>query len=173
MVNDGRRSDRRAHPLRTILEEKIEDVMGRAKYDFNHEEESPRCRDKTARSSSRAYGSPPGGAATAPAGSGATRRGPAATTARSAGSRGAGQAGVESGTQGHVARRSRPRVHADLLTVAIRGHFAERMRALSERHGMSLAKLLKDALLVYEGQIDAGYEPVTSLRRWQERQADE
>ena len=72
-----------------------------------------------------------------------------------------------------MARRSRPRVHADLLTVAIRGHFAERMRALSERHGMSLAKLLKDALLVYEGQIDAGYEPVTSLRRWQERQADE
>jgi hypothetical protein len=59
-------------------------------------------------------------------------------------------------------------VHAHLLTVAIRGHFAERMRALSESHGMSLAKMLKDALLVYEGQIDAGYEPGTSLRRWQE-----
>ena len=31
------------------------------------------------------------------------------------------------------------------MTVAIRGHFAERMRTLSESRGMSLAKLLKDA----------------------------
>jgi len=82
------------------------------------------------------------------------------------------QAGAERRTQGRVARRSRPRVHADLLTVAIRGHFAERMRALSESHGMSLAKLLKDTLLVYEGQIDAGYEPGTSLRSWQQEQAE-
>jgi len=81
------------------------------------------------------------------------------------------QAGVESPTQGHVARRSRPRAHPDLLTVAIRGHFAARMRALSESHGMSLAKLLKDALLVYEGDIEGGYEPGTSLRRWQESAA--
>jgi hypothetical protein len=70
-----------------------------------------------------------------------------------------------------VARRSRPRAHAGLLTVAIRGHFTERMQALSDSHGMSLAKLLKDALLVYEGQIDAGYEPGTSLRRWEESAA--
>jgi hypothetical protein len=62
-------------------------------------------------------------------------------------------------------------VHADLATVAIRGHFAERMRALSESHGMSLARLLKDALLVYERDVEAGYEPGTSLRRWQEQQA--
>ncbi len=82
------------------------------------------------------------------------------------------QTGAESRTQGHVARRSRQRVHADLMTVAIRGHFAERMRALSESHGMSLAKLLKDALLVYGAQIDAGYEPGTSLRRWQESQTE-
>jgi len=81
------------------------------------------------------------------------------------------QAGAESRTQGHVARRSRPRAHPDLLTVAIRGHFAERMRALSETHGMSLAKLLKDALLVYERDIEGGYEPGTSLRRWQESAA--
>jgi len=81
------------------------------------------------------------------------------------------QAGAESRTQGRVARRSRQRVHADLLTVAIRGHFAERMRALSESHGMSLAKLLKDTLLVYEGQIEAGYEPGANLRDWQERAA--
>lgn len=82
------------------------------------------------------------------------------------------QAEAESRTQGHVARRSRQRAHPDLLTVAIRGHFAERMRALSESHGMSLARLLKDALLVYEGQTDAGYEPRTSLRRWQEQRAE-
>jgi len=82
------------------------------------------------------------------------------------------QAGTESRTQRRVARRSRQRVHADLLTVAIRGRFAERMRALSESHGMSLAKLLKDALLVYEGQVAAGYEPGTSLRSWQESQSE-
>ena len=81
------------------------------------------------------------------------------------------QAGAERRTQGRVARRSRQRVHTDLLTVAIRGHFAERMRALSESHGMSLAKLLKDTLLVYEGDIEGGYQPGTSLREWQEREA--
>jgi|GEM_PF-3513987 len=81
------------------------------------------------------------------------------------------QPAPESRTQGHVARRLRPRAHPDLLTVAIRGHFAARMRALSESTGMSLAKLLKDALLVYEGDIQGGYEPGTSLQRWQEREA--
>ena len=70
-----------------------------------------------------------------------------------------------------MARRSRPRAHPDLLTVAIRGHFAERMRALSESSGMSLAKLLKDALLVYEADIEAGHEPGSSLRQWQESQS--
>jgi hypothetical protein len=72
-----------------------------------------------------------------------------------------------------VARRSRPRAHPDLLTVAIRGHFAAKMRALSETTGMSLAKLLKDALLVYEGDIEGGYEPGRSLQRWQESQAED
>ena len=67
-----------------------------------------------------------------------------------------------------MARRSRPCGHPNLLTVAIRGHFAARMRALSESTGMSLAKLLNDALLVYEGKIEAGYEPGLSLRQWQE-----
>jgi len=81
------------------------------------------------------------------------------------------QAGAESRTQGHVARRSRPRAHPDLLTVAIRGHFATRMRALSETTGMSLAKLLKDALLVYKRDIEAGYEPGSNLRLWQETQS--
>jgi len=52
------------------------------------------------------------------------------------------------------------------LTVAIRGHFTDRMRELAERHGMSLSKLLKDAMLVYGGQVDAGYEPGTRLASW-------
>ena len=97
------------------------------------------------------------------------------------------QPAAERPTQRHVARRSRPRAHPDatlrsdeapslrstsLLTVAIRGHFAARMRALSESRGMGLAKLLKDALLVYEGDIEGGYEPGTSLRQWQERHSE-
>lgn len=52
--------------------------------------------------------------------------------------------------------------------MALRGEFATRIRALAESHGMSLANLLKDAMLVYQGDIEAGYEPGTSLRRWQE-----
>ena len=71
-----------------------------------------------------------------------------------------------------MARRSRPRAHPDLLTVAIRGHFAARMRELSESTGMSLAKILKDALLVYQSDTEAGYERGTSLRRWQESQSE-
>ena len=76
------------------------------------------------------------------------------------------QPAAESPTQAHTTRRSRPRVHGDMLTVAIRGHFAERMRELADRHRMSLSKLLKDAILVYGGQVDAGYEPGTSLANW-------
>jgi hypothetical protein len=37
---------------------------------------------------------------------------------------------------------------------------------------MSLAKILKDALLVYEREVEGGYEPGTSLRRWQENAAE-
>jgi len=76
------------------------------------------------------------------------------------------QPATESPTQAHVARRSRPRAHGDMLTVAIRGHFADRMRELAESHGMSLSKLLKDAMLVYERDIAAGYEPGASLAEW-------
>ena len=73
------------------------------------------------------------------------------------------QAEAESPTQANVGRNRRERVHSDLMTVALRGEFAERMRGLAERTGMSLAKLLKDCLLVYEAQIGAGYEPGTNL----------
>ena len=50
--------------------------------------------------------------------------------------------------------------------MAIRGHFADRMRELAESHGMSLSKLLKDAILVYERDIAAGYEPGALLAEW-------
>jgi len=61
--------------------------------------------------------------------------------------------------RGNAGRHSRPRTQADALTVAIHGPIAERMRRMAERHDMSLAKLLRDALLVYEGEVAGGYEP--------------
>ena len=60
---------------------------------------------------------------------------------------------------GKPPRHTRPRMQPDALTVAIRGPMAARMRELAERYDMSLATLLKDALLVYEGEVAGGYEP--------------
>ncbi|MFB3882706.1 MAG: hypothetical protein ACE149_15675 [Armatimonadota bacterium] len=76
------------------------------------------------------------------------------------------QPATENPTQAHVARRSRPRAHGDMTTVAIRSPIAEKMREMAGSHQMSLSKLLKDMALVYEGDIAAGYEPGTSLARW-------
>jgi hypothetical protein len=45
-----------------------------------------------------------------------------------------------------------------MLTVAIRGPLAAKMRQLAETTGMSLAKLLGDMVLAYEGEVDDGYE---------------
>ena len=75
-------------------------------------------------------------------------------------------------TQAHVTRRSRQRARPEMLTVAIRGPLAAKMRDLSETTGMSLAKLLQDALLVYGGQVATGYEPGTSLADWTAQQRD-
>jgi len=61
--------------------------------------------------------------------------------------------------RGPSAQRTRPGTQPDALTVAIHGPIAERRRQMAERHDMSLAKLLKDALLVYEGEVAGGYEP--------------
>ena len=66
------------------------------------------------------------------------------------------QPAAESPAQAHVTRHSRPRAHADMLTVAIRGPLAARMRELSETTGMSLVRLLQDAILVYEGRKVGG-----------------
>ena len=60
-----------------------------------------------------------------------------------------------------------------MLTVPIRGNFAERMRELAESHGMSLSRVLKDAILVYAGDIASGYEAGTSLAEWDTRQTED
>jgi hypothetical protein len=53
-----------------------------------------------------------------------------------------------------------------MLTVAVRGPIAEKMREMAERHGMSLAKLLQDAVLVLEARAAEGYEVGTRLAAW-------
>ncbi|MBP7868677.1 MAG: hypothetical protein KA002_01290 [Firmicutes bacterium] len=74
------------------------------------------------------------------------------------------QRAPESPTQAPTTRRSRPCAHGDMLTVAIRGPLAEKMRELAERHGMSLSKLLQDCVLVFESEVFAGYQPGTRLK---------
>jgi hypothetical protein len=81
------------------------------------------------------------------------------------------QPAAEGPTQAHTTRRSRPRTHSDMLTVAIRGALAEKMRGMAERHGMSLAKLMMDAVLVLEVRVAEGYEPGTALASWVAGQA--
>jgi hypothetical protein len=60
-------------------------------------------------------------------------------------------------TKGEASVGRRTRVHSDLLTIALRGEFAGRIRSLSETTGLNLAVLLRDMYLVYQKQIDAGY----------------
>jgi len=79
------------------------------------------------------------------------------------------QPAAEHRTQAPTTRRSRPRAHGQMLTVAIRGPLAARMRELAEATGMSLAKLLGDMVILYEGQVQRGYEPGTCLARWREQ----
>ncbi len=73
---------------------------------------------------------------------------------------------AERPTRAHVTRQSRPPTHVDMVTVALRGPLAGKLRQLAESTNLSLAKLLADMLLAYEGEINAGYEPGTSLSRW-------
>ena len=83
------------------------------------------------------------------------------------------QAPPERGTRRNVARQTRPRVHEDLLTVAFRGPLAGKFRELAQRHEMSLSKLLQDALLAWETNVAAGYEPGTALAAWKAQQGQE
>jgi len=71
------------------------------------------------------------------------------------------------------ARPSRERAHADLLTVAFRGPLAGKFREMAERHQVSLAKLVQDAMLRYEADVTAGYQPGTALAEWKGQQAQE
>jgi len=81
------------------------------------------------------------------------------------------QAKPKRATRAKGARKERkPRVHQDLLTVAYRGPLAGKFRELAERHEMSLARLLQDALLTYERSIAAGYQPGTALGEWKAQQ---
>jgi hypothetical protein len=83
------------------------------------------------------------------------------------------QAPAERGTRRNVARQPRPRVHEDLLTVAFRGPLAAKFRELAQRHELSLSKLLQDALLAYEANVAAGYQPGTALAEWKAQQGPE
>ena len=68
-------------------------------------------------------------------------------------------------------KERKPRVHADLLTVAFRGPLANHFREMAEQHEMSLARLLQDAMLVCERSIAAGYRPGATLEEWMAQQA--
>ena len=69
-------------------------------------------------------------------------------------------------------KERKPRVHADLLTVAFRGPLAGKFREMAERYQMALATLLQDALLSYESNVTGGYQPGTALAAWTEQQAE-
>ncbi len=70
-------------------------------------------------------------------------------------------------------RPAHERAHVDLLTVAFRGPLAGHFRELAERYQMSLARLLQDAMLAYEGNVAAGYQPGTALTEWKAQQTQE
>ena len=89
--------------------------------------------------------------------------------------RGRGGAAAEAQDQAKPKRATRakrerkerkPRVHQDLITIAYRGPLAGKFREMAERHQMSLARLLQDAMLVCEKSIAAGYRPGTTLEEW-------
>jgi hypothetical protein len=56
-----------------------------------------------------------------------------------------------------------------MLTVAIRGPLAAKMREMADTTGMTLAKLLGDMVLLYEGETQGGYQAGTCLGRWADR----
>ena len=80
---------------------------------------------------------------------------------------------AERPTRGDAARQARQRVHADLLTVAFRGPLAGRFREMAERHQLSLARLMQDALLRYEADVAGGYQPGTALTESKAQQTQE
>ncbi len=84
------------------------------------------------------------------------------------------QSGAKRATRAKRERKERkPRVHADLLTVAFRGPLAGHFRELAEQHQMSLSALLQDAMLSWEQQVAAGYQPGTAMGEWKAQQGPE
>ena len=61
-------------------------------------------------------------------------------------------------------------MHSDLLTIAYRGPLAERTRNLADKCQLSLARLMQDAILVYEQKIAEGYQAGSMLAQWREEQ---
>ena len=64
----------------------------------------------------------------------------------------------------------KPRVHTDLLTVAFRGPLADKFREMAAGYQMSLAGLLQDAMLAYQGHVAGGYQPGAALAEWKAQQ---
>ncbi len=98
------------------------------------------------------------------------------------GRRKAAEAGAKTAEQAKPKRAARekaprkerkPRVHQDLLTVAFRGPLAGKFREMADRYQMSLAALLQDALLAYQGHVAGGYQPGIALAEWKGQQAQE
>jgi len=67
-------------------------------------------------------------------------------------------------------KERKPRVHADLLTVAFRGPLADKFREMAAGYQMSLAGLLQDAMLAYQGHVAGGYQPGAALAEWKAQQ---
>ena len=70
-------------------------------------------------------------------------------------------------------KERKPRVHADLLTVAFRGPLAGKFREMAEQYQMNLTRLLQDALLAYEANVASGYQPGAALTEWTAQQTQE
>ncbi len=82
----------------------------------------------------------------------------------------AGDGEVHGRQTGRKGRNVAQRTHEDLVTVAFRGPLAQKMRTLAEAQSLSLAKLIQDAILVYEQQVGKGYKGGTMLAEWKAKQ---
>jgi hypothetical protein len=56
---------------------------------------------------------------------------------------------------------------------SLRGPLAGKFREMAEQCHLSLAKLVQDAMLRYEADVTAGYQPGTALAEWKGQQAQE
>ncbi len=50
--------------------------------------------------------------------------------------------------------------------MAYRGPLANKFRERAERHELSLARLLQDAMLADQSQVAEGYQPGTKVEEW-------